>query len=86
MKNTKEVKAILAAVFCINRTGKNPDGDISQILDYAFRRFYGGNTNLLSLACIGKTKGEIMPQVMQILQADTQYQKYLDEYREESRG
>ena len=41
MKNTKEVKAILTAIFAINRTGEHEDKDISLILDYAFRRLFG---------------------------------------------
>lgn len=81
MKNTKEVKAILTAIFVINRTGGHEDKDISLILDYAFRRLFGANTNLLLLACLGKTKEQVMPEVMQVLRADTQYEKYLEEYR-----
>ena len=80
MKNTKEIKAILTAIFAINRTGGHEDKDVSLILDYAFRRMFGANTNLL-LACLGKTKEQIMPEVMQVLRADTQYEKYLEDYR-----
>lgn len=75
MKNTKEIKAILTAIFAINRTGEHEDKDISLILDYAFRRLFGANTNLLILSYIGKTKEQIMPEVMQVLKADTQYEK-----------
>lgn len=64
MKNSKEVKAILTAIFAINRTDEHADKDISLILDYAFRRLFGANTNLLLLACLGKTKEQIMPEVM----------------------
>ena len=81
MKNTKEVKAILTAIFAINRTNKHKDKDISLLLDYAFRRLFGANTNLLLLSCLGKTKEQIMPEVMQVLRADTQYEKYLEDYR-----
>ena len=81
MKNTKEVQPILTAVFVINRTSGHEDKDISLILDYAFRRLFGANTNLLLLACVGKTKEQIMPEVMQVLKADTQYEKYLEDYR-----
>lgn len=81
MKNTKEVKAILMAIFAINRTSEHEDKDITLVLDYAFRRFFGANTNLLMLACVGKTKEQIMPEVMQVLKADTQYEKYLEEYK-----
>ena len=81
MKNTKEVKAILTAIFAINRTSEHEDKDITLVLDYAFRRLFGANTNLLTLACIGKTKEQMMPEVMQVLEADTQYEKYLEDYR-----
>ena len=79
MKHTNEVKAILTAIFAINQTNAQKDNDISQILDYAFRRLFGANTNLIMLACIGKDKEQIMPEVMQVLKADTQYEKYLEE-------
>lgn len=82
MKHTNEVQAILTAVFAINRTSEREDKDISLVLDYAFRRLYGANTNLLILSCIGKTKEQIMPEVMQLLKADTQYEKYLKEYKQ----
>lgn len=82
MKHTNEVKAILTAIFAINQTNAQKDNDISQILDYAFRRLFGANTNLIMLACIGKDKEQIMPEVMQVLKADTQYEKYLEEYKQ----
>lgn len=81
MKHTNEVQSILTAIFAINRTSGHEDKDISLILDYAFRRLFGANTNLLMLACIGKTKEQLMPEVMQILKAGTQYEKYLEEYK-----
>lgn len=80
MKNAKELLPILTAIFAINRTGSN-DTDISLILDYAFRRFFGGNSNLLILICADKTKDEIMPEVMQVLRTETDYEKYLEEYK-----
>lgn len=81
MKHTNEVQSILTAIFAINRTSGHEDKDISLILDYAFRRLFGANTNLLMLSCIGKTKEQLMPEVMQILKAGTQYEKYLEEYK-----
>ena len=82
MKNTKEVQPILTAIFVINRTNGHEDKDISLLLDYAFRRLFGANTNLLLLACVGKTKGQIMPEVMRVLKADTQYEQYLEDYKQ----
>ena len=79
MKNTKEIKAILTAIFAINKTSEREDKDISKILDYAFRRLFESNTNLLLLACIGKSKKDIMPEVMEMLKAETQFNKYMEE-------
>ena len=75
MKNTKEIKAILTAIFAINKTSEREDKDISKILDYAIRRLCESNTNLRLLACIGKRKKDIMPEVMEMMKAETQYNK-----------
>ena len=80
MKHTNEIPTILAAIFAINRTRETEDKDITLVLDYAFRRLYGVNTNLLVLACIGKRKDQIMSEVMQALKATTQYEKYSEDY------
>ena len=82
MKHTNEVQAILTAIFAINRTGEHEDKDITLVLDYAFRRFFGANTNLLLLSCIGKTKEQMMPEVREVLKTYTQYEKYLEEYKQ----
>ena len=79
MKNTKEIKAILTAIFAINKTSEHEDKDISKILDYALRRLFESYTNLLLLACIGKRKKDIMPEVTEMLKAETQYDKYFGE-------
>lgn len=80
MKNTKEVQAILTALYCINRTSESYDKDVDFILDYAFCRLLGANTNLLFLACAGRTKEDVMPEIMQILEEYTQYMNYIKEY------
>ena len=80
MKNMKEVQAILTAICCINQTSKHKDDDISKICDYAFRRLFGSNTNLLMLCCVARSKEEMMPEIMQVLEQDTEYKKYLEEY------
>ena len=79
MKNTKEVQSILAAIYCINYTRLPRDEDIHRIINYAFYRLFGSNTNLITLYCIGRNKEQMMPEVMQILESDTQYKKYLAE-------
>ena len=80
MKHTNEIPTILAAILAINRTSAHKDKDITLVLDYAFRRLYGVNTNLLILACLGKRKDQIMSEVMQVLKATTQYEKYSEDY------
>lgn len=82
MKHENEVQAILTAIFAINRTNEHEDKDISLILDYAFRRLFGTNTNLLLISCIGKTKEQMMPEVREVLKTYTQYEKYLEEYKQ----
>lgn len=81
MKHSNEVQAILAAISAINRTNEHEDKDITLVLNYSFGRLFGANTNLLMLSCIGKSKEEIMPEVMQMLEKTTQYKKYLEEHR-----
>ena len=53
MKKLDELKYLLVSILAINQTSEHRDSDISSILDYAFRRLYGSNTNLLTLACVG---------------------------------
>lgn len=72
MRNLKEIRPLLSAIYCINRTGAK-DEDIEKILDYAFNRILNQNTNLLKLACIGRTKEDAMPEILQVLKEDTEY-------------
>lgn len=76
MKNTKEIKPILSAIYCINRTNGNEDTDITELLKYLFLRCMDGNVNMLTLACIGKTKEQIMPEINELLACETQFNKY----------
>ena len=80
MKNTKEIQPILTAIFCLNRTGERNE-QIDKVCDYAFRRLFGANTNLLSLACIGQSKEAMEKQVQDLLEQETEFKKYMEEYR-----
>ncbi len=80
MKNTKEVMPILTAIFCLNRAGEK-NKQIELICDYAFRRLFNANTNLLTVACIGQTKEFVEQQVTEFLEKETAYKKYLEEYK-----
>ena len=82
MKHTDEVQAISTVIFAINKTSEHEDKHITLVLDYAFRRLFGANTNLLLLSCIGKTKEQMMPEVREMLKTYTQYEKYLEEYKQ----
>ena len=77
MKKLDELKLLLVSILAIIQTSEHRDSDISSILDYAFRRLYGSNTNLLTLAYNGKTKEQIMPEVQKLL-GYTQFKKYLE--------
>ena len=72
MRNTKEIRPILTALYCINFLG-NKDEDIDKILKYAFNSIFDSNTNLLTLACVGETKEQVMPEILQLLQEETLY-------------
>lgn len=77
MRNTKELHSILAILFYLNRLGAN-DQDITKLLDYTFRRVYNSNTNMLTLACVGRTKETAMDEIMKILKEHTKYIDYLE--------
>ncbi len=77
MKNSKELKAVLTAIHCINFVSEHKDEDIYKLVDYAIQRCFDGNTNLLSLHCIGQTKESIMPQINELLENETQYLQFI---------
>ncbi len=80
MRNTKEVMPILTAIFCLNRVGTK-DKQIDLICDYAFRRLFGANTNLLTIACIEQTREAMEKQAIKLLEKETAYKKYLEDYK-----
>lgn len=77
MRNTKEIHEILTAIYCLNFVGNN-DKNIRSICDYAFQRIFNSNTNLITLACIGKTQEQILKEVNEMLFKETEYKKYVD--------
>ena len=77
MKNTKEIRAILGVLFYLNRLGYN-DRDIANVLEYAFYRLFGSNTNLLLLACIGQTKESAKPAIDEILRTQTDFNEFMN--------
>lgn len=75
MRNLKEIKPILTALYCINQTGAN-DEDIRLLLQYAFNKILDGSANLLALVCAGRSKDEIMPDINQLLKEETKFIEY----------
>lgn len=76
MKNTKELRTIFSLLYYLNRLGNN-DKDIADLLDYAFYRFFGSNTNLLLLACIGQTKESAKSTIDEILRMQTDFNEFI---------
>ena len=79
MKNTKEMHALITAVYCINKTNGNEDKDITNLCRYIFLHCMNGNPNMMDILCIGKKKDEMPPYLMQILEEETYYKKYMEE-------
>ena len=71
MKNTKEMHALFTAIYCINRTNGNEDKDITGLCT-------NDNPNMLDILCIGQNKETILPHLMQILEEETNYKKYME--------
>ena len=82
MRNTKELKPILTALYCINQCGAN-DIDIRTLCEYVFIRIFEGSANILALCCAGKTKEDILLELEPVLK-DTKYKEY-KEMRDEHR-
>ena len=72
MRHTDEIHAILTAIYCINET-TSKDEDIAKIIEYAFYRIYKEGVYDLKKVCKEKQKSDIMPDLMLILQSETEY-------------
>ncbi len=77
MKNTKEMQAILTAIYCINLTGVKDD-DITNLCEYAFTRCTDINFRMIALQTIGKNKDKIMPEINELLDGETNYKKFME--------
>lgn len=75
MKNTKELQTILASIAVLNRTSEQSNPEVANLVEYAFRRCFESNTNLLMLATIGQTYESMRQQVNDLLRAETRYHK-----------
>ena len=72
MRHTDEIHAILTAIYCINETTAK-DQDIAKIIEYAFYRVYKEGVYDLKKVCKEKQKSDVMPDLMLILQSETEY-------------
>ena len=72
MRHTDEIHAILTAIYCINET-TSKDEDIAKIIEYAFYRVYKEGVYDLKELCEEKQKSDVMPDLMSILQSETEY-------------
>ena len=72
MRHTDEIHAILTAIYCINET-TTKDKDIAKIIEYAFYRVYKESVYELKELCEEKQKSDVMPDLMSILQSETEY-------------
>ncbi len=79
MKNTKEIHALVTAIYCINRTNDNEDKDITNLCRYIFLHCTNGNPNMLDILFIGQTKETILPYLMKILEEETNYKKFMED-------
>jgi hypothetical protein len=77
MKNTKEMQAILTAIYCINQTGSK-DEDITNLCEYVFTRCTNVNFRFIGLHLINQTKEQIMPEVNKLIDGETNYKKYME--------
>ena len=72
MRHTDEIHAILTAIYCINETTAK-DEDIAKLIEYAFYRVYKEGVYDLKELCSKKQKSDVMPDLMLILQSETEY-------------
>lgn len=77
MKNSKELKTILSAIYCLNRISGNENEDIRHLVEYAFYRLLEENTNLLLLFTTAGNK-EVKQYIQQWLDEDTQFNKFME--------
>lgn len=78
MKNTKEINALITAIYCINNTNGNEDKDIKNLCRYIFFNCTNGNPNMLDVLCVGMTKETMLPYLMELLGEETQFKKYME--------
>ena len=72
MRRTDEIHAILTAIYCINETTAK-DEDIEKLIEYAFYRVYKEGVYDLKELCAEKQKSDVMPDLLLLLESETEY-------------
>ena len=72
MRHTDEIHAILTAIYCINETTAK-DEDVAKLIEYAFYHVYKEGVYDLKQICAQKQKSGVMPDLMLLLQSETEY-------------
>ena len=72
MRHTDEIHASLTAIYCINETTAK-DADIAKLIEYAFYRVYKEGVYSLKELCAEKQKSDVMPDLLLLLESETEY-------------
>ena len=72
MRHTDEIHAILTAIYCINETTAK-DEDVAKLIEYAFYRVYKEGVYDLKELCTQKQKSDVMPDLLLLLESETEY-------------
>ena len=72
MRHTDEIHAILSTIYCINETTAK-DEDVAKLIEYTFYCVYKEGVYDLKKLCADKQKSGIMPDLILILQSETEY-------------
>lgn len=72
MRHTDEIHAVLTAIYCINEVTAK-DEDIAKLIEYVFYRVYKESVFNLKRLCIDKQKSGVMPDLMLLLESETDF-------------
>lgn len=76
MKITKEISAILSALYCLEQKSEPRNEEKMEIINYALSQLLGINAHLyLRLSCVGKTYDEMLDEVYELLRKETDFRK-----------
>lgn len=75
MRHTYEIHAVLQTIYVINET-ETHDSDITKLLEFIFYRVYKESTAAFKIDCRNKKKQDVMPELLAILQSETEFQPY----------